>query len=231
MKWDHRSYSNQVSLKFNFNFFSFKGAGSCVKATKNGKSSCFTEIGLGRSFLLPLLHLQSTTWNFFSVSPIKTVGGNARGSKCVFPFIYKKKKYYSCIVSPEISRSRDWCATTGNFDVNKKWGYCKGNAIANLGCWKDRGRRAIAPLDGKNGIVRGNYRTRRYAIEKCAVVAMMKNYLAIGVQHGGWCASSPTGHRTYRKYGRANNCRGGKGGAWANDVYKLKRTMYYIFFL
>ena len=26
---------------------------------------------------------------------------------------------------------------------------------------------------------------------------------------------------TYKKYGRSNRCRNGKGGPWANDVYKI----------
>ena len=43
----------------------------------------------------------------------------------------------------------------------------------------------------------------------------------IGVQNGGWCASGPRAHRTFGKYGRSNRCRGGKGGPWANDVYRV----------
>ena len=92
----------------------------------------------------------------------------------------------------------------------------------NVGCFRDRGNRAINPLDGKLTFLRGNYRARKDAIEKCAAVAALRGHKVFGVQHGGWCASSPTGHRTYGKYGRAKNCKNGKGGAWANDVYKLK---------
>ena len=39
------------------------------------------------------------------------------------------------------------------------------------------------------------------------------------MQHQGWCATGPRAHVTYRKYGRSNRCRNGKGGPWANDVY------------
>ena len=42
------------------------------------------------------------------------------------------------------------------------------------------------------------------------------------LQHGGWCAGSRTGHRTYARYGRSKRCRNGKGGPWANDVYVLR---------
>ena len=42
-----------------------------------------------------------------------------------------------------------------------------------------------------------------------------------GVQDGGWCASGPRAQFTYAKYGRSNKCRNGKGGPWANSVYRL----------
>ena len=41
---------------------------------------------------------------------------------CVFPFIYKGRRYSSCtrINSPK----GPWCATTPNYDADKLWGYC-----------------------------------------------------------------------------------------------------------
>ena len=47
----------------------------------------------------------------------------------------------------------------------------------------------------------------------------MRGYRAFAVQHQGWCATGPKAHVTYRRYGRSNRCRNGKGGPWANDVY------------
>ena len=44
--------------------------------------------------------------------------------------------------------------------------------------------------------------------------------IIFAVQNGGWCAAA-TNLNGYRKYGKANNCRNGKGGAWANDVYRI----------
>ena len=104
-----------------------------------------------------------------------------------------------------------------NYFIPLGWRYYK-----NIGCFKDNGKRAIAPLDGSIALLRGNYRARKDSITKCAAVAALKGNSVFGVQHGGWCASSATGHRTYAKYGRAKNCKNGKGGAWANDVYKMK---------
>ena len=67
--------------------------------------------------------------------------------------------------------------------------------------------------------MRGFYRRRSDAIAKCALEAAKRRYRAFAVQHQGWCATGPRAHLTYRKYGRSNQCRNGKGGPWANDVY------------
>ena len=96
-----------------------------------------------------------------------------------------------------------------------------------MGCFRDTGRRAILPLEGKHPrLLYGSYRSRRDAIERCAAAAMKRGYKVFAVQHGGWCASSKNGHRTYAKYGKSNACRGGKGGGWANDVYMFKRKFF-----
>ncbi|XP_032227275.2 uncharacterized protein LOC5503106 isoform X2 [Nematostella vectensis] len=50
-------------------------------------------------------------------------GGTAGGDCCHFPFIYKSKVYQKCIRD---SNGKPWCATTYNFDLDQKWGYCGG---------------------------------------------------------------------------------------------------------
>ena len=90
-----------------------------------------------------------------------------------------------------------------------------------IGCFRDTSRRAIPQLDGRNRLLRGNYQRRKFAIQKCLLVAAKYGYKMFGVQNGGWCASGPHAYRTYAKYGRSNRCRGGKGGPWANDVYRI----------
>ena len=94
--------------------------------------------------------------------------------------------------------------------------------LANsLGCYRDTARRAIPQMDGRNSLVKGYYRRRADAILKCALVALRFGYRVFAVQHQGWCATGRRAHVTYRKYGRSNRCRNGKGGPWANDVYKI----------
>ena len=50
-----------------------------------------------------------------------TFGGNAHGAKCVFPFRFKGVLYTSCTMN---DHKRLWCATTANYDRDKKWGNC-----------------------------------------------------------------------------------------------------------
>ena len=50
-----------------------------------------------------------------------TVGGNVGQTQCVFPFIFRGQALYGC----EISAYGYWCATTANYDIDGKWGYCR----------------------------------------------------------------------------------------------------------
>ena len=51
--------------------------------------------------------------------PLKTTAGDC----CVFPFTYKKKEYQSC--TPVDNGNKLWCATTSNYDEDKKYGNCQ----------------------------------------------------------------------------------------------------------
>ena len=42
------------------------------------------------------------------------------GTNCVFPFIYRKKKYSQCLPY----NGKKWCATVPNYDKVPTWGYC-----------------------------------------------------------------------------------------------------------
>ena len=68
--------------------------------------------------------------------------------------------------------------------------------------------------------MKGSYSSRDYAIDLCYQTAKAKGFHIFAVQNGGWCAGM-RGGTSYQKYGKATNCRNGKGGAWANDVYQI----------
>ncbi|KAF4023710.1 hypothetical protein G4228_015639 [Cervus hanglu yarkandensis] len=50
-------------------------------------------------------------------------GGNAAGELCVFPFTFLGKEYSACTTEGR-NDGHLWCATTSNFDKDKKWGFC-----------------------------------------------------------------------------------------------------------
>ena len=97
-------------------------------------------------------------------------------------------------------------------------------AYTHLGCWKDTGKRAVPQIDGSDARIRGNYRTRADAINKCYQVARERHNVIFAVQHQGWCAAAKT-FIGYQKYGKSNACKNGKGGPWANDVYRITNPL------
>ncbi|XP_020630154.1 uncharacterized protein LOC110067192 isoform X2 [Orbicella faveolata] len=52
---------------------------------------------------------------------VTTVGGNAQGACCKFPFIYKGAVYWRCTAQNEVRR---WCSVTKVFELDRRWGYC-----------------------------------------------------------------------------------------------------------
>ncbi|XP_048373121.1 epididymal sperm-binding protein 1-like [Sphaerodactylus townsendi] len=53
----------------------------------------------------------------------KEHGGNSHGKPCVFPFVYRERVFYSC-TDEHVKPRMFWCATTSNYDIDKKWSYC-----------------------------------------------------------------------------------------------------------
>ncbi|XP_076015460.1 matrix metalloproteinase-9 [Genypterus blacodes] len=63
---------------------------------------------------------------------LSTFGGNADGSPCVFPFVFLGDVYDSCTTEGRSDNYR-WCATTDNFDTDKKYGFCPNHDTAVIG--------------------------------------------------------------------------------------------------
>ncbi|XP_040184680.1 72 kDa type IV collagenase [Rana temporaria] len=66
---------------------------------------------------------KDTTYGFCPETTLSTVGGNSDGSPCVFPFTFLGNNYNSC-TSTGRSDGKLWCATTSNYDNDRKWGFC-----------------------------------------------------------------------------------------------------------
>ena len=72
---------------------------------------------------------------------------------------------------------------------------------------------------GSDPDLTGFYKQRQDPISKCAAVARSRGYQLFAIQNGGMCLSGPKAQENYKIHGLARNCKDGKGGEWANDVY------------
>ncbi|XP_028809398.1 protein sel-1 homolog 1 isoform X2 [Denticeps clupeoides] len=56
-------------------------------------------------------------------APVR-IGGTASGEPCVFPFLFLGKEYLGCTTEGR-GDGRLWCATTYDYDQDKKWVFCE----------------------------------------------------------------------------------------------------------
>nr|BAG16271.1 matrix metalloproteinase 9 [Rhabdophis tigrinus tigrinus] len=104
--------------------------------TFEGKSysTCTTE---GRQDGLPWCATtpnfdQDKKYGFCPSELLFTYGGNSDGRRCVFPFVYEGKSYQGCTTDGRTDGYR-WCATTANYDQDKKYGLCPNRDTAVIG--------------------------------------------------------------------------------------------------
>ncbi|KAK3740339.1 hypothetical protein QZH41_009420, partial [Actinostola sp. cb2023] len=85
---------------------------NCIKGDR-GKPWCATTYNYD----------QDKKWGFCKDchGGIPTLGGNAKGECCAFPFIYKGMVFNECTTQNSVDK---WCSTTPLYDVDKQWGVC-----------------------------------------------------------------------------------------------------------
>uniref|UniRef100_A0A087X717 Matrix metalloproteinase-9 n=2 Tax=Poecilia formosa TaxID=48698 RepID=A0A087X717_POEFO len=117
-------------------FGNAEGAMCHFPFTFEGKSytSCTTE---GRTDNLPWCattadYDKDKKYGFCPSELLFTFDGNADGAPCVFPFTFLGDKYDSCTTEGRNDGYR-WCATTNNFDTDKKYGFCPNRDTAVTG--------------------------------------------------------------------------------------------------
>ncbi|XP_073715682.1 macrophage mannose receptor 1 isoform X3 [Misgurnus anguillicaudatus] len=82
-----------------------------------------------------MLYIASGSWShwqiygekydlcFHEYQEIYTLGGNAFGKPCQFPFKFNDKWYAECITEGR-SDGKLWCSTETDYDTEMKWGFC-----------------------------------------------------------------------------------------------------------
>ena len=89
-----------------------------------------------------------------------------------------------------------------------------------VGCFKDKSTRAI---DGGIRLKSNN------PILDCKNFAEARSWTIFAVQYSTECFTAANAGLTYNKYGVSNDCREGRGGDWANDVYEITCERGYNF--
>ncbi|KAJ7390797.1 peptidase M10A [Desmophyllum pertusum] len=88
------------------------------------KSEGHTRTNLTSKYTAFRHEMETQKYQESSTAVVYTLLGNDNHAPCVFPFIYLGKTYTECTYKDE-EHSNPWCATTGNYDNDKKWGHCQ----------------------------------------------------------------------------------------------------------
>lgn len=100
--------------------------------------------------------------------------------------------------------------------------------IKDTGCYKDNPDRALPLLEAMSPLLDGSYMQRAAAIRRCAKAAYDLHLHVFAVQNGGQCLGGTDANLSYNKYGSSTQCQGnGRGGPWANQVYKIISKRHY----
>ncbi|NP_001032959.1 matrix metalloproteinase-9 precursor [Takifugu rubripes] len=71
-------------------------------------------------------------WTLGKGPVVKTLYGNAEGAMCHFPFRFQNKPYKHCTSEGRLD-DLPWCATTADYDKDKKYGFCPSELLYTFG--------------------------------------------------------------------------------------------------
>lgn len=110
----------------NFTFYTENGEVKEFSGNTNAKKMVKND--LSRPITAHFIRFVPVEWNYKPCMRVEVYGSaiacpwKTKNDKCcVFPFTYKGKKYYKCIVDWVWM---PWCATTSNFDKDNEWENC-----------------------------------------------------------------------------------------------------------
>ncbi|XP_016851303.1 epididymal sperm-binding protein 1 isoform X2 [Anolis carolinensis] len=114
-KWTYCKFSEQRPCVFPF-IYNGEPYSTCTrKGSADNLLWCATTANYDRD----------TKWKTCSMQEYE---GSSKGKPCIFPFIYRKRSFYTC--TNEYSEDRRfWCATTRNYDKDMQWSYCADTRI------------------------------------------------------------------------------------------------------
>ena len=90
----------------------------------------------------------------------------------------------------------------------------------SLGCWNENPN-AVTPL-----FIGKDYTKKANPAQLCYEDAVGRGDDMFALRNGGWCVQVP--NNDYETYGKAENCRDGKGGAWANNIYQVGGKFHFV---
>ncbi|XP_053300759.1 cation-independent mannose-6-phosphate receptor [Pleuronectes platessa] len=92
------------------------------RVTGSGSDTLASSFGISKAMTMDYKHEeQAVLMQYGGGDPCPPL--TSEGEVCVFPFIHMKKSYTECTKDGRTD-GRKWCASTANYDTDRKWGFC-----------------------------------------------------------------------------------------------------------
>ncbi|XP_068609541.1 cation-independent mannose-6-phosphate receptor [Brachionichthys hirsutus] len=130
--FDLSTLSGEVKVPVDSSFYHINICGSVAEpACKNsavcrvsgsGSDKIASSFGINKAMTMDFKHdEQAVLMQYGGGDPCPPV--TAEGDACVFPFISAKTSHTECAADSAMGGQK-WCATTADYDTDRKWGYC-----------------------------------------------------------------------------------------------------------